>query len=231
MSFSLGGDKNGPPDRKFFSLKLSAPKKQPIKKKCTSVTSKRGKCQTTINPAPPNLKHIIDNHAQLNLSITGLNNTNNPAEFNFTVDDGIMITDNKNFNTISVDPVTDDISLPIYKSKNKDFIYNITDNNLFSFSESYSCSIYIIINSTDTKLHPGKIHLIKISKLIHGLIKGMTKIKPIGASVRLTFDNISNANLCLTSQPISNHDFMTSISTTLVNSVIRLDQNISQNFF
>lgn len=29
--------------------------------------------------------------------------------------------------------------------------------------------------------------------------------------VRLTFDNISNANLCLTSQPLSNNGFMTSI--------------------
>lgn len=81
MSFFLRGDKNGLPDRKFFSLKLSASKGQLIEKKWTSVTSKHDKSQIPISPVSPNLKHIIDNHPQLNLSVTNLDNTNNPAEF------------------------------------------------------------------------------------------------------------------------------------------------------
>lgn len=83
----MGSDKNGPSDCKFSNLKLSAPNRQSIKNEWTSVTSTCDKFQIARSPVSLNLKRTIDNDLQLNLSNTDLDNTNDPAEFNFIADD------------------------------------------------------------------------------------------------------------------------------------------------
>lgn len=111
---------------------------------------------------------------------------------------------------------------------------NITnDPNLLSFSNSCSGLIYVIIDSTDKSLHPGKLHPMKIGKLLHNLIKGITEIKPTGSRVRLTFNNIINANACLSSSMLLDLNLKALIPASLVYSfgVIRLDHSISESEF
>lgn len=76
--------------------------------------------------------------------------------------------------------------------------------------EFYSGAVCVIIDSTDKKLHLGKLHPIKIGKLIYELVKGVTKIKPIGF--------------------IGCHGFMSSILSTRIYSysVMRLEECISE---
>lgn len=130
------------------------------------------------------MKHIIDNYSQLNLSNTGSDNTNNPAEFNFTADDGIMITDNAIIGNISIDPINDEISLPIYKSNNKDFIQNTTDHIFFLFWNPTAARLtsYLIqrIRITSRQNTPYLIHpiLICISEIYIYMFKVQIEISP-----------------------------------------------------
>jgi len=73
----------------------------------------------------------------------------------------------------------------------------------------------------------------KIGKLIHGKVAGVTEIKSLGARVRLTFDNVTNANTCLSENPLKSYGYTATIPSTLVYSlgVIRLDQSISESDF
>lgn len=89
------------------------------------------------------------------------------------------------------------------------------DPNLLRFSNSYSSLLYIIVDSIDKKLHPGKLHLIQIGKLLHKLVNGITEIKPIGVRIRLSFDNIYSANAFLTSKTLENWNLQASIPASL----------------
>lgn len=53
----------------------------------------------------------------------------------------------------------------------------ITDANLLSFSGSYQGPLYIIIDAIDKNLQPGKLHPMKIGKLIHSKVNDVTEIK------------------------------------------------------
>jgi hypothetical protein len=110
---------------------------------------------------------------------------------------------------------------------------SITDANLFSFSDSYQSPLYEIIDVIDKNLQPGKLHPMKIGKLIHGKVTGVTEIKALGARVRLTFDSVTNANTCLSENPLKSNGLTNFIPSTLVYSldVIRLDQLISESDF
>jgi len=73
----------------------------------------------------------------------------------------------------------------------------------------------------------------KIGKLIYGKVNGVTEIKALGARVRLTFDSVTNANTCLSENPLKSYGFTAYIPSTLIYSlgIIRLDQSISESDF
>jgi len=108
-----------------------------------------------------------------------------------------------------------------------------TGKNILYFSPSYTGPIDFIIDSIDKKLHLGKWPPMKINKIIHGNIFGVTGTKSISASVRLTFDYLTNANICFTPQPLTSHGLRTSIPSTLIyrHGVIRLEPSISEQEF
>ncbi|KAF0754065.1 Nucleic-acid-binding protein from mobile element jockey [Aphis craccivora] len=62
----------------------------------------------------------------------------------------------------------------------------------------------------------------KIGKLIYGKVTGFTEIKALGARVRLTFDSVTNANTCLSDNPLKSDGFTASIPSTLVYSLVRI---------
>jgi len=90
-----------------------------------------------------------------------------------------------------------------------------------------------MVDAIDKNLQPGKLHPMKIGKIIHGKINGVTEIKALGARVRVTFDSVTNANICLTGNPLMSLGFSVLIPSTLVYSVgvIRLDQSTSESDF
>jgi len=245
MSSSSGGGNNLPPDRKNTSLKVSTARKQPVLHEF-SIYSKKGKSNKSnlndSNPISPNFKSISDNPPQLTISNVRHINSNDSTEFNFDTDVSPMSTDNAaidNNSIVDMQLNTNDNNQTTsdghgnYSSDNVIVNNPIIDANLLSFSDSYLGPLYIIIDAIDKNLHPGKLHLMKIGKLIHGKVAGVTEIKSLGARVRLTFDNVTNANNCLSENPLKSHGYTATIPSTLVYSlgVIRLDQSISESAF
>jgi hypothetical protein len=143
---------------------------------------------------------------------------------NSIVDTQLNSSDNDH--TISYDYGNDSSGISIVNN-------SITDANLLSFSDSYQSPLYVIIDAIDKNLQLGKLHPMKIGKLIHGKVIGVTEIKALGARVRLTFDSVTNANTCLSKNRLKSNGFTVYIPSTLVYSlgVIRLDQLILDSDF
>jgi len=77
------------------------------------------------------------------------------------------------------------------QSEPNKFIQN-SDINLLSFFIFYSGPIHIIIDAVDKNLHFGKLHSMKVGKLLHNQAHGIVEIKPIGARIRVTFGTTVN---------------------------------------
>ncbi|KAL4104694.1 hypothetical protein QTP88_019976 [Uroleucon formosanum] len=171
-----------------------------------------------------------DNPPQLTISNVRHINSNDSTEFNFDTDASPMSTDNAaidNNSIVDMQLNTNDNKQTTSDGHGNDSSGNaivnnpIIDDNLLSFSDSYLGPLYIIIDAIDKNLHPGKLHPMKIGKLIHGKVAGVTEIKSLGARVRLTFDNVTNANNCLSENPLKSHGYTATIPSTLVSPSIR----------
>ncbi|KAL4084787.1 hypothetical protein QTP88_027690 [Uroleucon formosanum] len=245
MSSSLGGGNNVSPDRKNISLKVSTTRKQPVLHEF-SIYSKKGKSNKSnlndSNPISPNFKSIRDNPPQLTIPNVRHISSNNSTEFNFDTDVSPMSTDNvaiDNNSIVDMHLNHNDNNQTTSDDHGNDSSGNAIENipiivaNLLSFSDSYLGPLYVTIDTIDKNLHLGKLHPMKIGKLIHGKVTGVTEIKSLGARVRLTFDNVTNANTCLSKNPLKSYGFTATIPSTLVYSlgVIRLDQSISESDF
>lgn len=235
MSSSSGGDNNKPPDRKSQGLKLPVSSRQAKDGEWSMYSSKRGKSKKGSSPVSPTLKSIIDNTPRLNLHIdSSLDTDTNEVVMHEEINSIIKLVDNSKYTSLDTSTKDNVVAISNLVSENNSTNGNIiNDSNLKSFPNSYVGPIYIIIDSTDINLHPGKLHPMKIGKLLHNSIKGITEIKSIGSRVRLSFDNISNANACLTSRVLSDLNLKASIPASLVYSfgVIRLDHSISESEF
>ena len=184
---------------------------------------------THSNPISPNLQHIISNHPVLNI-----NNDNN-----FTYDN-IMITDDNLENNSPSDnavissspkPVCDitntTTTLPVV-DKTK---YN-TDQHLKHFEPNFDGTPIIIIELIDPNISTW--HPLKCAKLLSTNFFGINNIKPNGhKKVKVTFDSIFHANICLDSPLLVEHKLSAYIPSTLIFShgVIKLDISFSEEDF
>jgi hypothetical protein len=102
-----------------------------------------------------------------------------------------------------------------------------------TFSSDYTGPLYIIISSTENK-NVGNLHPVKLGKLFINNFKGITSISPIGSyRIKIAFDSLHYANICLISPWLSENNFTASIPNSLIYSlgVIHLDLCVSKDDF
>lgn len=101
------------------------------------------------------------------------------------------------------------------------------------FVSNYTGPLHVIVSSTANK-NIGNLHPVKLGKLFIQHFKGVTNIAPIGSHrVKITFDSINNANICLRSTWLLENDYSATIPSSLIYSlgVIRLDPCVSDEDF
>jgi len=246
MSSSSGGGSNKNSASKAPTLKASTSRRQGSDSDWSVYTAKRKSNKLQEDPVSPNLKQIIDSHPKLNLTTANSNNFLNdePADSNSAIDDinmDINSTTTSNFNVSNVllsndTEISNNVQSTNESSFNKPKRNNVIqdgDTNLLYFSSTYTGPIYIIIDTIDKNLHFGKLHPMKVGKLLYNQVCGVVEIRPIGARVRVTFDTIANANICLSSSILPTSGLKATIPASLIYSygVIRMDCSISETEF
>jgi hypothetical protein len=204
-------------------------------------------------PISPNLQHIIDNKPQLQLpagtqfqfndfNMIHVNNGNDIINMNLLVDRNPVDMDlDKSLNNscdkngIGQPIVANDHSPPnvntMPNNNNLTFMSSVQlnshgrDSNLIKFSDNFSGVPVIIIEAISDSNNIGKLHPMKVGKLFFNKFNGILRIDPIGVSVKVTFDSINSANICLSSIELPTMGLQAYIPSTLVYSfgVINLD--------
>jgi hypothetical protein len=188
------------------------------------------------SPVSPGLQQIINNPPILNTSNTAFNynisdNTHEPI----IIDDAI----NGNNRPNELDTATmlsTDNTTPLTTQNPSTNTHSNNNNNtlLRSFSPEYNGPIIILAESTDLNKNLGNLHPFKTAKFFSTNFTGITNIKPVGPKkVKITFNSITNGNLCLSSKIPCDNGFQVSIPVSLIFSygVIKLDNNVSETEF
>lgn len=183
---------------------------------------------THSNQISPNLRYIISNHPVLNIN-----------DSNFTYDNVMITNDNLDNNnpsdnaaiSSSPKPVRDIINTTTTLSVVDKTKYN-TDQHLNHFEPNFDGTPIIIIELIDPNISTW--HPLKCAKLLSTNFIGINNIKPNGhKKVKVTFDSISHANICLNSPLLEEHKLSAYIPSTLIFShgVIKLDISFSEEDF
>lgn len=261
MSSTSGGagDKPTNPNSK---LKVNLQKsKNHSEWKVVQKKNNKSSNNTPSTPISPNLQHIIDRNPQLQLpsgtqfqfndsNITHVNNDNDniitlPAVDCYSVD---MDLDNSLNNSCdkngtghatvandhsppNVNTMPDNTSLTYTSSKQLNS--HGRDSNLIKFSDNFTGVPVIIIEAISDNNNVGKLHPMKVGKLFFNKFNGILRIDPIGVRVKVTFDSIISANICLSSVELSTMGLQAYIPSTLVYSfgVINLDVSFPEEDF
>lgn len=179
------------------------------------------------SPISPGYQQIIDNPPSLNItnvSNTALNYKNiSPQADNSS---GSMIIDpNDNDNSLSNEIVWDresptDNTAPLLSSTKYD---NTSNNNKYvnipqqSFSSDYIRPVIVLIESSDENTNLGNWHPIKAAKFFSNNFSSVVNIKPAGSKqIKITFDTITNGNLCLNSNILKENNYNACIPSTLI---------------
>lgn len=102
------------------------------------------------------------------------------------------------------------------------------------FSSDYIDPVMIFVECIDLRKNLGNWHPIKVAKLFSTNFTGITNIRPASSkTIKVSFDSISNGNLCLTSDVLNEHVFTASIPSNLIYSfgIIKLDPDVSEDDF
>jgi len=145
------------------------------------------------------------------------------------VDDTINGFDRSN-EPVSATPLSTDITMPL-TTQNLAIDKNNINTRLSYFSPDYNGPIVILAECIDQNKNLGNLHPFKIAKLFSTNFTGITNIKPVGSKkVKITFNSITNGNLCLSSKIPSDNGLQLNIPVSLIFSygVIKLDNNISE---
>lgn len=240
---STSGGADQKPNGSNAKMKVNFQKKD--KSSEWSVASNRRARNSSKNsesvPVSPNLQFIIDSQPQLPLSGTQFEFNAQNKDYNSNINRSTAIA---NDTSVVGNSSTDmDLDTNINNDSNyynKETVKVITmpsgekeDVNLKRFSNSFSGPVYVIIQSMDNSLNLGKLHPMKIGKILYKAVCGIAEIKSIGERVRVTFDSTINANACLESKLLAPLGLKALIPASLIYSfgVIRLDTTISESEF
>jgi hypothetical protein len=180
----------------------------------------------------PNLQHIITNHPVLNIINENKFTYDNAMATCDTLDDNSTIDND----LISSSPKPDQViknttsshsTLPIATQTK-----HIIDQHLKHVEPKFDGTPVIIIELTDTYISTW--HPLKWAKLLSKNFYGINNIKPNGHhKVKVSFDSIFHANICLDSPLLAKHKLSAYIPSTLIFSygIIKLDTSLSEQDF
>lgn len=180
----------------------------------------------------PNLQHIMTNHPVLNTNTENTFTYDNAMATDNTLDDSSNIDND----VINSSPIPDQVITNTISSHSilpaATHTKYITDQHLKHFESNFDGTPIIIIELTDTNISTW--HPLKWAKLLSTNFYGINNIKPNGhQKVKVTFDSIFHANICLDSPLLAEHKLSAYIPSTLIFSygVIKLDTSLSEEDF
>lgn len=168
------------------------------------------------SPVSPGLQQIMDNPPVLDTSNTTFNyNIPDNAHEPIMVDDAINGYDRSN-ESASATTLSTDITMPL-TNQNPAIDNNNINTRLRYFSPDYNGPIVILAECTDQNKNLGNLHPFKIAKFFSTNFTGITNIKPVGSKkVKITFNSITNGNICLSSKIPSDNGFQVNIPVSLI---------------
>jgi len=236
MSSSSGGGSRAVQNPSTNKLKSTSQNKSSgLNSEFTLVSySRKSKAKpNSTSPVSPSLQQIMDNPPVLDTSNTVFNyNIPDNAHVPIMVDDAINGVDRPN-ESASATTLSTDITMPL-ATQNPAIDNNNINTRLRYFSPDYNGPIVILAECTDQDKNLGNLHPFKIAKFFSSNFTGITNIKPVGSKkVKITFNSITNGNICLSSKIPSDNGFQVNIPVSLIFSygVIKLDNNISEAEF
>lgn len=211
-------------------------------------TSKKSRKSTlkASSPVSPSLQQIISNPPLLITNDTAFNYNNNnllsPSDNASTA----MLTDcnvnaSNTVDSIPVSPIpstTADNHSTSFSPANMDYQhinhYNSQNSPLRLFSHDYSGPVIILVECVDPSKNLGNWHPLKAAKFFSANFKGIINIKPASSNkIKITFNSVTNGNLCLNSNILSINGFTATIPSTLIYSfgIIKIDNSFSEEDF
>ncbi|KAL4104053.1 hypothetical protein QTP88_019366 [Uroleucon formosanum] len=204
-----------------------------------TVTSKKSLRKSKTNlltPPSPGLQQIINNTPILNTSQSSFNYiTDNNSSADSVINNGLS-TDNLNDSTPNSLPDVNStlITTSIHSTDLPNYINMSSQCIQRTFSPDYNGPLMILVECIDLEKNLGNWHPIKAAKFFSTHFTGITNIKPAGSKkIKISFDSIMNANLCLTSDVLLECGFTTTIPSNLIFSfgIIRLDSDFLEEDF
>ena len=189
------------------------------------------------DPVSPSLQHIIDNHPTLDLSNTDnftydtsmiTDSTESPPNNYHTDNETIDINNSTEPGSVITNTITSNLTFPGTTHTNH------TADDLCHFNSDFNGTPIIIIELTDSNLSSGSWHPLKWAKFLSKNFLGINNIKPNGhKKVKITFDSIDHANICLKSPLLSDNNLSAYIPSTLIYShgIIKLDTSFPEEDF
>lgn len=236
MSSSSGGGSRAVQNPSTNKLKSTSQNKSSgFNSEFTQVSySRKSKAKPNpTSPVSPSLQQIMDNPPVLDTSNTVFNyNIPDNAHVPIMVDEAINGVDRPN-ESASATTLSTDVTMPL-ATQNPAIDNNNINTRLRYFSPDYNGPIVILAECTDQDKNLGNLHPFKIAKFFSSNFTGITNIKPVGSKkVKMTFNSITNGNICLSSKIPSDNGFQVNIPVSLIFSygVIKLDNNISEAEF
>jgi len=243
MSSSSGGDSRASKSPAPNKIKPLLSTNRASDSNYTLVVNKKNLRKSNSNlltPTSPGLQHIIDNTPVLITSPSTFSYIDSaPIENNPSVDSVIkngLSIDNVNDPTSNSVPDINSTPLtsPIHTTISSNDINMLSQRTQPTFSSDYIGPVMILVECIDLNKNLGNWHPIKAAKFFSTNFTGITNIKPAGSKkIKISFDSISNGNLCLLSDALNEHGFTASIPSNLIYSfgIIKLDPDVSEDDF
>lgn len=188
-----------------------------------------------LTPPFPGLQQIMKTPV-LNTSQSAFNYNTDINSSVDSVSNNILSTDNHNDSTSNSVPVVNStqITAAIHTTDLPNDINMSSQCMQSTFSPDYNGPVVILVECIDLNKNLGHWHPIKAAKFFSTSFTGITNIKPAGSKkIKISFDSITNANLCLTSNVLLECGFTASIPSNLIFSfgIIRLDSDVLEDDF
>jgi len=239
MSSSSGGDLRAGKSPAPNKIKPSLTTNRTSDSSFTTVISKKNLRKSNSNlltPPSPGLQQIINNTPILNTSQSAFNYiTDNTSSADPVINNGLS-TDNLNDSTSNSLPYVNStqINISIHSTDLPNDINMSSQCIQQTFSPDYNGPVVILVECIDLNKNLGNWHPIKAAKFFSTHFTGITNIKSAGSKkIKISFDSITNANLCLTSDVLLECGFTATIPSNLIFSfgIIRLDSEVLEDDF
>jgi len=239
MSSSSGGDLRACKSPAPNKIKPSLTTNRTSDSSFTTVISRKNLRKLNSNlltPPSPGLQQIINNTPILNTSQSAFNYiTDNNSSADPVINNGLS-TDNLNDSTSNSLPDVNStqINTSILSTDLPNDINMSSQYIQQTFSPDYNGPVVILVECIDLEKNLGNWHPIKAAKFFSTHFTGITNIKSAGSKkIKISFDSITNANLCLTSDVLLECGFTATIPSNLIFSfgIIRLDSEVLEDDF